>query len=724
MSTNSIGQINNNPQGPSYGALKDDLNLDPKEAAARATQGAKDSWVGGVATGLAKPKERDLKRTILCALGTAAMVFGISYLGKNTKMFKQVGDFGDNLWNSVSKNKTAASFGKKVSDFFGGIKKGLTKPGSTGEKIANKFKAIYGKNANGTSNVLRPKNSFARPMIFGTKWEVVDNVTDQLQAMLRPHEIQANGPIGRFFKPVRQLWRNAMEGSGFFKSWKTADAAAFKAGNKAKFEKMLTDNGCKDVKGLCDRLINLSGDVDEKFAVYKEVRKYLKAEDIASTKELLTGRVHGFKVGLFDSVRRAELINNAGDGKALYGAKTKLGRIFQKGLFRGMEAPSNGVASRGVMPFGIALPIYWGVFNKVSDAKKGEKVSKFAEETVSDMGNYMMIPITAGTMYAAASMKYLGANATQIKTYKDAVKSAHGAYAAAKGNKAGQDAAINMFKNAKNTFNQTGNGFERLLRKPGQLLGMGLEGKPGSKLTGKAGGAMRLMLYMFALAPLFIKPVKNLCYGIFGKPSDTKAEEDQKKQEKLDKKQTKENQLAFMKKLRELGITQEDLTNQLMQRPDLVQRLQTDEQLAQNFAKNPLILFDLLASPVTPAVVAPVTQGRVAISPALTERLNTGNTSQATTPATAIPAPTPTLAQAPIQTPVPTPVVQTAAPNTIPVAAANPTTVNPAANPPRSYIPSSAPITQGSNLTPDQQVKLDKLYVNADRAEAEAMKYL
>ncbi len=664
-----ISQVNNNP---SYGALKDDLgqtaqNLNPKEAAEQAQQTVKDSWIGSVAEGVA-PSNMSAKKLIFSLVGTALMVFGISYLGKNTKMFKHIGTFGDNISNLLKLDKAGNS---RVGKFFKNIGSKLTKPGTLGGKISTNIKEIFAKNTDGVrSNLLRGKSSFTKTMAPGTKFEVVDNVADPLRAMYRT-EVKGDGFISKLFKPIREKMMVLTEGS-----------VDKKITNQLEFEKLLENKtgggGKADYQEILKLLQQESVSPEEEFKLFGLLKKYF-ANDIKNGGELFTSKAHGFKVNFIDSLRRAEMIN-AGEG-GLYNAKTALGRILQKGIFRTMEAPSNGVASRGIMPFMIALPIQWGIMGKVFDAKKEDKGKKFAEETVRDAGSYMLIPTAMGAMYGGASLfKYFGLNSSQIQQYKNLLKNAD-------------------FTGAK-AIMKNGAWWEKALRLPGKILGMGLEGKPGT-LKGAGGGALRFALYMFVLSPLLIKPVMKLCHTIFGKPSDTKAEEAKIKQEKLDKKEAKANQKLFLQTLRSLGMSEQDLALQLQQRPDIIQRLQTEEGLAQKLEKNPMILFDLLNTPPAPVQTTPTIPSNMPLSPSLRDKLaNQPNT---------IPAQYPTTE---------------ATTQANPVEGNNTNTANPAVTtPPRSYIPSSTP-AKGGFLSPEQQDKLNGLYAKADRAEAEAMKWL
>lgn len=680
MTTNGIKPIGTQP---SHGGLQDELNqsvqtvqnLTPQEAAQKAKQGAQDTWVGNVAGGVA-PKDMTAKKAIFSVALTALMVFGISLLGRNTKMFKNVGDLGDKISKALKLGNPDGKFAK----FSKGIKTWMSKKGTLRGKIVGNIQEIFKKSPDGVrENLLRGKSSFTKTMAPGTRFEVVDNVADPLRAMYRT-KVEANTPFQRLMKPLKTKLRLFTEGS-----------VEKKLTNQKEFQKLLKDSirkapdlaageGVGDYKTILKLLKQESIQPEEEFKLFGLLKKYF-ANDIKNGNELFTSKAHGFKVDFIDSLRRAEMIN-AGEG-GLYNAKTKLGRLLQKGLFRAMEAPSNGVASRGIMPLAIALPIQWGIANKVYDAPKNEKGKKFAEETVRDAGNYMLIPTVMGTMYGSASLfKYFGLKSGEIQNYKNLIKAGN-------------------FDAAKTLMQTTGKWWEKALRYPGKLLGMGLEGKP-NKLAGAVGGAGRLWLYIAVLSPLFIKPVIGLCHKIFGKPSDTKAEEDAKKAEKDAKKQTRTNQIAFAQRLREMGMTQEDIANQLAQRPDIIQRLQTEPQLAEQLDKNPLILLDLLATAPAqqPAAPTPANPQGWPMQPAAP--------AQPMQPQGQTPQGLPTQPAAPAQ---PTQPAQPAAPSN-------------SANPPRTYIPSSAPVVQGVNMSPDQQSKLSKIYADADRAEAEAMKYL
>lgn len=247
----------------------------------------------------------------------------------------------------------------------------------------------------------------------------------------------------------------------------------------------------EEFKKLYDALLEKNG-LDPKNVDTKGLLKLLSPDgNIAS----ITGKTEGGfimrqNVNLAEALKKFAIIN--GDT-----ADNALARFLQKGALRGAEGISNGVASKTLFGSLLALNIYNGVFNKTQDAPKGEKVATFAEEAVTDMGNYMMLPLAGSIVYKLGNLKE---------------------YTALAGD---------------GIFTR---GVKWIGRQAGKLFSMGLSDNSG-KFAKVFGGAGRAIGVLLIVAPFLMKPIMKLSRALFGKTTEVKKQEE----EALKKKQEKNN---------------------------------------------------------------------------------------------------------------------------------------------------------------------------------------
>jgi len=234
----------------------------------------------------------------------------------------------------------------------------------------------------------------------------------------------------------------------------------------------------------------------------------------------------------------------------------------------------------------------------------------------------------------------------------------------------------------------------------GSIIGMGLP-----KITDKGiinetnilkrfgGGAFRLWAIMFFLSPKISDLITKGVHKIFGKPYDK--EEEQK---------AKELEEQAKQIIPELGISQGEFLEKLQKNPQAIQRLQTDIKLAQMAQANPKIILDLLdGKEVDTSTFKPAYDGSKLISP-LNSKILANRTNK-------VPS------QTSINSNVQNSATQEIADTTV-QKQNNSTSVDTA-----TYIPSSTFNIQTS-LSPEQQTKYDAMMTKADKALANAQKYI
>lgn len=240
-------------------------------------------------------------------------------------------------------------------------------------------------------------------------------------------------------------------------------------------------------------------------------------------------------------------------------AENLFAKISQIVGLRGTEAVSNGVASKTLFGTGLAVMFYNGTFAKVHDAPKKEKVSTFTEEAITDMGNYMMMPLAATIIYKLGNLKNWGlmewkVNPTTGKNeyivkeaYKSAVEKAKKTIENAEGGifkrmAVKRNAKKELYKAIESSATETSlikRTIKKFGRKLGRIFSLGLDenvlkSANANKLRGGIGGAGRL-IGILVLSSMLLKPILKFSRAIFGKTSTVKKDEEEAKQRKAEK---------------------------------------------------------------------------------------------------------------------------------------------------------------------------------------------
>ncbi len=567
-----VSAINNNEHNRvSYGAVKDVVpqqvsqklpeniqNLDGEKIKNEVINATKQSWAGSLLDSMGFNFENMTpQKFIICVLGAIGMVFGTSALMNN--FIKKGGMFKaglkiDEFTNKLMKNKKVSGLTKKVSDF--------TKPWQEKWRKTDLYKLFSDKR-----NLMQPKSKMAQPMLKGTMYEATDEITDCLEAMVKDEK-----GLGK----LREIL------------------------------------GATSHRDHTDRLINQvkdlgqsGNDLNKKFQLLDDFLPALKEffGFNKSGKELSEFLATGRDENVRQAVKLGRLTHNVNLGESvkklmiLRGetAQTGLGKIFQKLSLRGVEAVSNGVTSRSKAGLALGATIYFGIMNKILNAPKKEKGKTLAQEVTSDMGGYIMMPLTAAVFYSAPSLKYWGVQTSKIIPYREKLAELTKAYRNTGSEivKKSIHADYNALKKA--TFGD-GKWYQKLARIPANFLATGLEAKPGSKLAslpkGIFGGAMRFIGLMLIVSPLLMKPINKLSGAIFGKTTQAKKEEAEHKAAKLAKKEAK----ALKKQQREAlsKINMADIERKLQQNPEVVMLLQNNPEALAEIQKDPQKLVEIL----------------------------------------------------------------------------------------------------------------------------------
>ena len=244
------------------------------------------------------------------------------------------------------------------------------------------------------------------------------------------------------------------------------------------------------------------------------------------------------KVTFNEILNKAKLIENYKNFKSPLGAK------LSGGLFRSLEAATNGMVGGKLGVLMQALFIGQSLKSAV-DAPKGEKVSTFMEELVSMMAYTLTMGLQMRALNSVAGLKFIGMSEADYKNYHRAVALAKQAA------KSGDARNYYRFKNAIKTYEARANANLKPWQKPvkwfGKLLSIGrvketvrpLKSKPknaaqipftGLKNTFKAipyklktvGGFVgRAALIMAVISPVFSNWAVKISHKIFGKPTNS-----------------------------------------------------------------------------------------------------------------------------------------------------------------------------------------------------------
>lgn len=670
---NNVGQFN----GPAYGALKDDLpqnisgvlpqgvqNFDVKETAKNVGGYAENAPVASAAMGT-DPK----------TMGIAAGLFG-GFTGLNVwlnnknfnlpwdkSLFGKIERFGDKIdsLNPLNNSTQGQAIGKRLS--------------SAKTWLSNKFSFL----STPTRNVNKMAISQASGLLGRS---ANDNI-----GILIEH-ITQGGDISKIIP------------KGLLKSGASKEEAV----------KLLSsfisdpDKSSSQIRQVADHLANAKSPINFSIKTKFPWPDFLK--------------------------RKPNNLQIANKLKVALGS-TEKSKGFAKFLPKAFGSSLEGVTSGHIGwigSFAMAAYFFADTVKRTSEAPKGEKLSTFMEGLARNIVPVGFAWLYAKPMNVVGGMKYVGmgkdvaTKTAAVDKFREALKNfnekaASGGFASYKDYRAGRSALNGILKEGsrwwQKPFKAIGNFMSMGQETPnafkvaknagfGQKLASGLS-KAGTIFKRKGGGTMRFVVGMFVVGSLISSISSKIVYKIFGKPKKVQEEEDAKKAEKEAKK-------AARNANNDIGMTQEELVQKLSERPELMQQIQSNPQLLEAISKNPKILVDLLNQ--TPANTP--AQRTTAMSPALQQMMNRGQAQQPQQPPQMQQNQT---QQMPAQ---PAPMVQQQ--NNGATAATNPQTTQ---EPQRTYVPSSAPAAKGtSSLTQEQQGKLQDLYSKADRAEAEAMKFL
>ena len=244
------------------------------------------------------------------------------------------------------------------------------------------------------------------------------------------------------------------------------------------------------------------------------------------------------KVTFNEILNKAKLIENYKNYKSPLGAK------LSGGLFRSLEAATNGMVGGKLGVLMQALFIGQSLKSAV-DAPKGEKVATFMEELVSMMAYTLTMGLQMRALNSVAGLKFIGMSEADYKNYHRAVALAKQAA------KSGDARNYYRFKNAIKTYEARANANLKPWQKPvkwfGKLLSIGrvketvrpLKSKPKNaaqipftwlkntfkaipyKLKTVGGFVGRAALIMAVISPVFSNWAVKISHKIFGKPTNS-----------------------------------------------------------------------------------------------------------------------------------------------------------------------------------------------------------
>lgn len=708
---NGIGQLG----GPSYGAIKD-----------RVPQGVNDKLPTGVQNFDAKTaaeqngmvnniENKEFNKTTVALTGGFWAGFaGLCTWLNNTKfrgdyndsLLGKIGKFGDNVTNGVKKTF-------KIGDGKGSVENGLK---TSKNWLLDKFAFL--------KTPTKPLNTFAKSQANG----IVSYTVSDIVGVIRTH-IEDGGDFSKLFAKG------------------TSKEAALDLLGK------ISNDPKASVKELDNLVTNLKNS-----NVAMETKKLMSFRLPFTKTRINIPNPKPFARTVTGQEAANKLTGVCGDFlEQNKGAVTKLGKGSTKTFAKTLEGLTNGYAG-GKLMIVLQAFIFAQAVDKAVKAPKGEKFSTFMNEVTRDFGMFLTLPLQVKTLSQVGALKYTGMGKdlvnqkaavgafrdklddfnklakngafTDHKAYKTALKEVKGTL------KAGSKWWQKPFKMVGNLFStglETPAAF-RLTKEAAQnakfsqkLLSVG--SKFANQLKRKGGGFGRFAVAMFVVSPIIGKGIEKVSQKLFGKTTAAKEEEAKAKAEKEAKKQEK---LNAQNPTGGLNMSQEELVKKLSENPELVARLQNDPKLMEQVAKNPALLVQMLSEPAAPQGAR---SSEANLSPALRERLAANGKTvpqhaqppqaggvQPMQPQPAAPQTQGAPTAAPMQnsqTQIPTtpaPNIQQS-PNQAPAAAP--------VEPQRTYVPSSKAVAvNNTTTTPEQQGKLQDIYAKADRAEAEAMKYL
>ena len=294
--------------------------------------------------------------------------------------------------------------------------------------------------------------------------------------------------------------------------------------------------------------------------------------------------------------------------------KSGFGRILSKGALKAKEIAfsTSDFLSNNPLSFAsdfFSIVMFSGAIIRASkeskEAPKGEKVATFMHILSQDWGSLMVLQPATSLAYKLGGNKYRGMTVSARKSLEELIKTTNAnksltkeGYKIAKmqqklllkgvDEKKVAELASKGLDEAKTMFNSLkGQGaklniIEKILKKAGTVLDVGLDtikspsllGKVGNKLKGFMGGFGRLILIAFVLQSLLQKPITKLFHKIFGEPKAYLAKE-KAKETSENKQETNQNTPIYN--------SQTNLINQYTQKPNQVAAQNMQQQAYQPF---------------------------------------------------------------------------------------------------------------------------------------------
>jgi len=298
----------------------------------------------------------------------------------------------------------------------------------------------------------------------------------------------------------------------------------------------------------------------------------------------------------------AEVMKRTGMDKNL--PTSKLGKFMGKYVNLFMEGATNRVAGGKIVAMMQAFFLAEAAI-RTAQAKKGDKLSTFAERLMELVAFFACMPLAIAAMHRIGGLKWLGMTPEQIKAFEAKVN-AHNDKVKAGGYGTDKAACNAKVKELKNEYKQMtklkGKGswitrpFRWLARTAGRITTIGLgQIRPYQKSAGKwnglfrnpmywgkefGGGTLRFVLCSMAILPFISKFVVKGTHKIFGKPEHSVLDEgkEDKNAEQQDINALTSEEAA---KLAEIATSMEAAKNAPQQEGNLLDKYRPQQEASQ-----------------------------------------------------------------------------------------------------------------------------------------------
>ncbi len=310
----------------------------------------------------------------------------------------------------------------------------------------------------------------------------------------------------------------------------------------------------------------------------------------------------------------ANKLNAVFDDTALAKQATNLGKKAPKQVLKTLEGLTNGGAG-GKLMIVIQASLFAKAIKKSIDAPKGEKLSTFTENIANDFGYFLSIPWQVKSSHMVGGLKYIGIGGAknaqeQVKNvakYRDKIKSLNDDVLK------GTISRIEYKQRAKeikNFLKGDSKWYHKPLKAIGKLFSTGLNAetiKPYvdknskslsttvfnkarniiNKIKGPGiGTVLRFGIGMFVVGPLIAKGITKISHLIFGRPSNSILDEDKDKNKDKNVENNPNNP--------NFNISEEELSQKLLNNPELMQQLQANPELLNALLNNPQLFMKVL----------------------------------------------------------------------------------------------------------------------------------